>query len=330
MKIAWQVEIDPFCRRVLEKHWPHVPKYGDIREVKGSELEPVDLVAGGFPCQPFSYAGKRRGKEDDRYLWPEMLRIIKALKPRWVLGENVAGIVNLALDTVLSDLEGEGYETAMFIIPACAVGAPHRRDRVWIVAYFKTGEQEQSKHNNREEHQREAQIGHGVGTSRRGSAGDFAEGIERPSRTTPKVSKIMADTSGTRREEFDTSTVAKEQRYATRSSNKDNVAYPRSVLPQGQQNRQGQGEFRGEGWSDLESRLGGVLDELSHRMDRCRWPAPFGCEQYEWEPPRTVSEKLPYHRQRLQALGNAVVPQIPEIIGRAIMEVEKLFGGRTK
>jgi len=95
----------------------------------------IDLLTGGFPCQGFSVAGKRRGKEDDRYLWPEMFEVIKAVRPRWVIGENVAGIVNMALDTVLSDLEDQGYATQAFIIPACAQNAPHRRDRVWIVAH---------------------------------------------------------------------------------------------------------------------------------------------------------------------------------------------------
>jgi len=166
------VEIDPFCQKVLKKHWPDVPCHEDIRildyekimayttstrlQTKGRKKaqqgiyansssqakrwapsEPktkINLLTGGFPCQSFSVAGKRRGKADDRYLWPEMFRIIRECRPDWIIGENVAGIINMALDTVLSDMEDEGYTTESFIIPACAVDAPHRRDRVWIVA----------------------------------------------------------------------------------------------------------------------------------------------------------------------------------------------------
>ena len=129
-------EYDEFCRKVLNKHWPDVPIYKDLKEI-GNEptrlIQEFDLICGGIPCQPFSLAGKQKGKEDDRHLWPYMYEIIKHKKPTWVIVENVGGFVNVALDDVCLDLETEGYATQSFIIPACGVEAPHRRDRIWII-----------------------------------------------------------------------------------------------------------------------------------------------------------------------------------------------------
>lgn len=127
------VEIDEFCQKVLKKHWPDVPIHSDIKEYKHNGTA-IDLLTGGFPCQPFSVAGKQRGTEDDRALWPKMLGIIQEIRPTWIIGENVVGIINMELDKVLSDLEDSAYEVQSFLIPACAVEASHRRDRVWIVA----------------------------------------------------------------------------------------------------------------------------------------------------------------------------------------------------
>ena len=131
-------EIEPYCQKVLAKHWPDTPCHDDIRTLKGDQFGAVDLITGGFPCQPYSTAGLRRGSEDDRHLWPEMLRVIREAQPRWIVGENVRGLTNwndgVVFDEVLSDLEAEGYAAQSFLVPACAVDAPHRRDRVWIVA----------------------------------------------------------------------------------------------------------------------------------------------------------------------------------------------------
>jgi DNA (cytosine-5)-methyltransferase 1 len=137
-------EIDPYCRAVLAKHWPGVPCFEDIRTIDASrlgELGRIDLICGGFPCQPFSVAGERRAQNDDRHLWPEMRRVIALARPAWVVGENVTGLITLALDDVLADLEGLGYTARPFVIPACAVGAPHRRERVFIVAHAQRSEQ---------------------------------------------------------------------------------------------------------------------------------------------------------------------------------------------
>jgi DNA (cytosine-5)-methyltransferase 1 len=135
-------EIEPYACKILKRHWPDVPNYGDIRNVRGVRC---DLITGGFPCQPFSCAGQRRGAEDDRHLWPEMCRVIAEARPTWVLGENVPGIIAMELDRVLSDLENLGYACWPLVIPACAVDARHRRDRLWVVAHAGGGESQQRR-----------------------------------------------------------------------------------------------------------------------------------------------------------------------------------------
>jgi DNA (cytosine-5)-methyltransferase 1 len=127
-------EIDPYCSKILKQHWPDIKNYGDIRTADFTDVGDVDLLTGGFPCQPFSVAGKKKGREDDRHLWPEMLRVIAQVKPARIVGENVTGIIGMELDNVLSDLESIGYATWPIIVPACAVDAPHQRKRVWILA----------------------------------------------------------------------------------------------------------------------------------------------------------------------------------------------------
>ena len=137
---------DKYSNLVLQKHWKGVKIYNDVKEITKEKLESdgvelPDIITGGFPCQPFSVAGKQKGTSDDRHLWPEMFRIIQEFKPRWVIGENVKGLVNLqdgvVFETVCTDLEREGYEVRAFNIPAAGVGAPHRRERIWIVAHAK-------------------------------------------------------------------------------------------------------------------------------------------------------------------------------------------------
>lgn len=131
-------EMDDFCQKVLKKHWPQVPIFDDVRTLDATRLGRIDIVTGGYPCQPFSQAGRRQGEKDERHLWPEMLRIIKSCQPRYVLAENVAGHVTMGLDQVLTDLEDQGYTTRPIILPACAKNAPHRRDRVWIIGQLTT------------------------------------------------------------------------------------------------------------------------------------------------------------------------------------------------
>lgn len=139
-------ELDPWCRRVLDKHWPGVPKHDDIRTLTGSALEQfgrIDLITGGYPCQPFSVAGLRRGKEDDRYLWPSMFAVIAATRPTYVLAENSPNIRTMVLDDMYDDLEGIGYAVRACVVPAASVGALHQRDRMWTLAHLDGARQSQ-------------------------------------------------------------------------------------------------------------------------------------------------------------------------------------------
>lgn len=135
MTVAWQSEIDAYASKVLAKHWPHVPNLGDVTKIDWSQVERVDLIAGGYPCQPFSEAGVRRGEADPRHLWPFMFDAIRVLRPRYVLAENVAGHLSLGFDRVLADLASIGFDAEWSIVSACSVGAPHLRRRVFVVAY---------------------------------------------------------------------------------------------------------------------------------------------------------------------------------------------------
>lgn len=150
-------DVKPFAIRTLKYYWPNAKLYNDIKKTDFTiHRGKVDVLTGGFPCQPFSGAGKRKGKEDDRHLWPEMLRAIREIQPSWIVGENVYGLINwnrgMVFNEVQVDLENEGYEVQPYILPACSINAPHRRDRVWFVAHSNSFRQrrEQSEANGRQ------------------------------------------------------------------------------------------------------------------------------------------------------------------------------------
>lgn len=128
-------ERDHYAAKVLQKHWPDVPIHDDVRTFPGERYAGATILTGGFPCQPFSLAGKRAGAGDDRFLWPAMVAVVESVRPAWVIGENVPGLISMGLDSCLSDLERIGYACQAFCIPACAVGAGHQRQRIWIVAH---------------------------------------------------------------------------------------------------------------------------------------------------------------------------------------------------
>ena len=133
-------DIDKYCTKVLNKHWPHVPIFSDIKELnyetlRAKGINNIDIITGGYPCQPFSVAGRKKGEQDPRHLWPEYFRLVKELRPTWVIGENVSGHIKQGLDTVRENLESEGYSTRTFSISASSIGANHKRERVWILAH---------------------------------------------------------------------------------------------------------------------------------------------------------------------------------------------------
>jgi len=133
-------DIEKYPRQVLQKHWPHVKQYEDIKELnyerlKADGIDSIDIITGGYPCQPFSIAGRQKGEQDPRHLWPEYFRLVKELRPTWVIGENVSGHIKLGLDTVIEDLESEDYAVRPFSISASSIGANHQRERIWILAH---------------------------------------------------------------------------------------------------------------------------------------------------------------------------------------------------
>lgn len=154
------VEWDLYCQAVLKKNFPYATIFGDIHEFDGRPYAgQIDVITGGFPCQPYSHAGKRAGNDDDRALWPQMLRVIREVRPRWVVGENVAGILSMdggrVLAGILSDLEDAGYSAEIYSIPVVGVGAPHQRERIWIVAHAMRStwqEGQREKINKRQKH----------------------------------------------------------------------------------------------------------------------------------------------------------------------------------
>ena len=180
MTIAYHSEIEKYCVRVLEKHWPNVPNLGDVKKIKWEELEDVDVIAGGYPCQPFSRQGKREGKNDPRHLWPYVFDAIRTIRPRYALLENVRGHLSLGFGTVLGDLASIGFDAEWQVLPASAFGAPHRRDRVIIVAYPSCGGGDEYEIRNAEKKSTNGSVfGDGEGTDILSIGGAFGDSLSR-------------------------------------------------------------------------------------------------------------------------------------------------------
>jgi DNA (cytosine-5)-methyltransferase 1 len=292
-------EIEEYPRAVLKRHWPNIPVYRDVRELTGEQLRAdgiiPDVIVGGYPCQPFSLAGVRRGEEDDRHLWPEVRRIINEIRPTWCIFENVAGHITMGLDEVLSDLEAEGYAARPFVIPACGVDAPHRRDRVWIVAHANLSSDRRASRSNEEAY------------------GEIPEWDN--SRVADKSSEVCT-------------TLA--------YSNRNDGRRERSTEPQGRDTRLehgGSSERQPIGQSDEDvaytslQRLQGRTEEQVYGVGKISKQSKGGGTDkrkfWATEPNvGRVANGVSARSHRIKALGNAVVPQIPEVIGNIIMQIE--------
>ena len=292
---------EPYAQAVLKKHWPDVPCHKDIREVRGELYAGVTLLTGGFPCQPFSVAGKQRGKDDNRYLWPEMLRVIQEARPTWIIGENVAGIVNLALDQVCADLEGQGYEVEPIIIPACAVDAPHRRDRVWIVGHSKLDGLTASKTSGGLFDQSEEQRGK---VEKRESSGascassDVADTISL-SEGGAHGSKEWGCVRGRQDEDIS-------QRNEMGSNSSDSSENVADTVSQ-----------RGCGGNSEWQYAEDVGESSRHSRDNSRGVATWIAEPSVGR----VANGIPNRSHRLKGLGNAIVPQVASEIIRCINKI---------
>lgn len=267
---VFQVEKEEFCRATLARHWPNVPKFSDVLHVGASNLPECDVLCGGFPCQDISFAGKGAGLAGERSgLWREFRRIIVECAPPYVVIENVSALRARGLDSVVSDLAALGYVSWWDCIPAAAVGAPHRRDRLFLLAY-RYGERQ----------------GH--------------ENALRPRRDGAISSSSHMANPDVQRGDRSWSQGAGGQELAHRSLRREQC------------------------WRTSKPGMGRAVDGVPGRVDR--WPARPGERQHEWEAPRcTAQGTTPNRTRRLKALGNAVVPQVGYVVGKALLMLKEMI-----
>lgn len=305
--IAW-CEWNEFGQKVLRHHFPEAEGFGDIKKTDFTKYaNRTDILTGGFPCQPYSIAGKRKGKEDDRHLWPEMLRAIREIKPSWVVGENVSGLTTwsngMVLNEIKTGLEDEGFEVfPPVIIPACAVNAPHRRDRIWIIAYSDSnrkmvqgryGNSSNKKRNSKEKIQERE-------NKQFGANGSNNEGV-------------FTNTDGARREKLHDATKSNKQKKFNR---KDNALHSNGTIKQ----REYIGQ-KGEGQFDRPNCGDGI-----NYFQNFPTQSPI-CSRDDGFPGELDGITFPKWRdESIKAYGNAIVPQVALQIFKAIalMEVEML------
>ncbi len=328
---------------MLQKHWPHVKQYEDIRELnyerlKADGIDSIDIITGGYPCQPFSVAGRKKGEEDPRHLWPEYFRLVKELRPTWVIGENVSGHIKLGLDTVISDLESEDYAVRPFSISASSIGANHQRERVWILAHSRRSqwpraeqrgenENETRKENANQFERSSSTSGFDVANTNDGFSKQQNQEIQTRGNSLNSGSEGSRDVANTESERLqrgewnsqgeerevlsserqDGNEIRSETGRTDRVSTQENVSNPGSSRRQ-------------TGISEERYREEGNTEESNNDSDRRRgWQ-----RENNWavEPDvGRVAHGVPKRVDRLKSLGNSLVPQIPYYIGKTILEV---------
>jgi DNA (cytosine-5)-methyltransferase 1 len=385
-------DIEKYCQHLLKQKWNGVKIYSDVREItkekfKADGIESPEIITGGFPCQPFSVAGSRKGTDDNRHLWPEMFRIIKEFKPRWIIGENVRGIVSiqdgLVFETVCTDLESEGYEVQTFNIPAVGVGAPHKRERIWIVANSRCSvRREQSSRNSESIRSR---------TFKETERSTDTSEITRPSERTETMADTESKRTGENNERLRSGTSGisgregttriqedvansntgnveagcerqrriREENTKERQSNNvtgssevmantnESISRERQIFGNSNDKGRGASETRRESLQpeDRQTRtdnLGSGSEVMANtnserQQEQCRpksiqeegnelecSSSQSGGNFWDIEPDvGRVVNGLPGRVHRLKGLGNAIVPQIAEEIGRSIMKAEQ-------
>ena len=285
MNVIWQSEIDPYGCRVLKKHWPEVVNHGNIKEINWGDVVRPDIICGGYPCQPFSTAGKRNGTDDPRHLWPWVREAISELRPKYAILENVRGHVSLGLSTVLGEMASIGYDAEWQIVSAASVGAPHRRERVIIVAYPNGGRQQECKS--------EAEQTPGVSCGCKQCADAIGE-------------LANTDSFGCVRRQSQVFTADRWlNALSLIGSCSTNVANPSQQHSNGEpdntrnsQRPETVSQFGNSGWSQRAS-------------------------NWQTEPDvGRVAHGIPSRVDRLKGLGNAVVPQVAELIGRMVIDYD--------
>ena len=287
------VEKDKFCQKVLKKNFNNIPIESEVRNVKGKKYK-ADIITGGFPCQPFSVAGKRRGTEDDRYLWDETIRVIKECKPRWFIGENVEGIINISegrvLQQIQKDLEAEGFEVQCLVIPASGLGAWHQRKRVWIIGH------NLSNPNSRNvEARREGQRGICKESKGQRSSNNATSFRKTLSNSNSRLSIRENEEIQARRNTIDSS--------SKDVSNTNSKGFQRRSISTNMENKQRQviterSIEKQQTWWEAQSSVCGVPDGISYELDKDR-------------------------KNRIKSLGNSIVPLIARELALAIMKAEQ-------